>query len=370
MIVHPSDLRWGHWRKIFFMTAFWSAAIVFIITYEAVLTDFEATTGGDSYSFTTIMLISLSVGIPASFILALFEIAFFSRVFRKKPFGTVLAVKTAIYIGCIFVANSLALLLVYSSELGAGMLEPIVWKQYLKDSILSGMMLLRMIYWGVCVFLALFFVQVSQKFGDGVLLSFILGKYHHPREEHRIFMFLDLKSSTTYAEKLGHIRYSQLIQDCFFDLTDVAMKYHAMIYQYVGDEVVLTWETDLGVRDGNCVEAFYAYDAALRSRSDYYMKRYGMLPEFKAALNVGSVTAAEVGEVKKELAYHGDVLNTAARIQEKCNEFGCRLLVSEAICGCVDALKSYTTNLVGDVTLKGKLKSVRIYTVQEGAAMQ
>ena len=87
---------------------------------------------------------------------------------------------------------------------------------------------------------ALFILQVSDKFGQGVLISFLLGKYHRPKEEDRIFMFMDLKSSTTHAEKLGHIKYSQFIQDCFFDITDVVIKYDAKIYQYVGDEVVLS----------------------------------------------------------------------------------------------------------------------------------
>ena len=43
-------------------------------------------------------------------------------------------------------------------------------------------------------------------------------------------------------------------------------------------------------------------------------KKYRMVPEFKAGVNSGHVTVAEVGELKKEPAYQGDVLITAARI--------------------------------------------------------
>ena len=98
------------------------------------------------------------------------------------------------------------------------------------------------IFWGFMVMLALFILQVNDKFGQGILINFLLGRYHKPREEERIFMFMDLRSSTTYAEKLGHILYSKLIQDCFYDLTDIAKKYGTQIYQYIGDEVVLTWK--------------------------------------------------------------------------------------------------------------------------------
>ncbi|WP_219011061.1 hypothetical protein [Aquimarina litoralis] len=47
-------------------------------------------------------------------------------------------------------------------------------------------------------------------------------------------MFLDLNSSTSIAEKIGHMKYSQLIQDCF-DQLDMTEDFGAEIYQYVGD---------------------------------------------------------------------------------------------------------------------------------------
>ena len=66
-------------------------------------------------------------------------------------------------------------------------------------------------------------------------------------------MFLDLKSSTTHAEQLGHIKYSQLIQDCFYELTEVVTRREAQIYQYVGDEIVLTWPYEKGIKNKSSV---------------------------------------------------------------------------------------------------------------------
>jgi adenylate cyclase len=43
-------------------------------------------------------------------------------------------------------------------------------------------------------------------------------------------MFLDLKGSTTHAERLGHVQFSELIQDCFIDLT-VVIDHQALVYQ-------------------------------------------------------------------------------------------------------------------------------------------
>ena len=60
---------------------------------------------------------------------------------------------------------------------------------------------------------------------------------------------MDLKSSTTYAEKLGHIKYSQLLQDFFSDLTDVVSQFNVQVYQYVGDEAVISWDKEEGAEN-------------------------------------------------------------------------------------------------------------------------
>jgi adenylate cyclase len=203
---------------------------------------------------------------------------------------------------------------------------------------------------------------MDRKFGPGNLAKLLLGKFHHPREEERIFMFLDLKSSTTHAERLGHIRYSQLIQDCFHDLS-VVTDQEAEIYQYVGDEAVICWELKKGLDKNNCVQAFFAFDGYLQTRANYYREKYGFVPEFKAGMNVGLVTVAEVGEIKREIAFHGDVLNTAARIQGKCNEFGKRILISEYLHEYLKNDSELKSESLGSAELRGRKGTVGIYSV-------
>jgi len=169
--------------------------------------------------------------------------------------------------------------------------------------------------------------QVNLMLGDKKLGQFLQGRFYTPREEERIIMFLDLQSSTQLAEKLGHIHYSMLIQDCFNDL-GVVMENEAEIYQYVGDEVILTWKLQDGQRNQNCINAFFNYKNQLAKKREYYLQKYDCLPFFKAGMNAGIVTVTEVGKYKKEIAFHGDTMNTAARIQAKCNDFNCELLIS------------------------------------------
>ena len=48
----------------------------------------------------------------------------------------------------------------------------------------------------------------------------MFGVYHKPREVDRMFMFADMKSSTSVAEKIGNLKFGQLLQDFFSDVSD------------------------------------------------------------------------------------------------------------------------------------------------------
>ncbi|MCZ6775817.1 MAG: adenylate/guanylate cyclase domain-containing protein [Ignavibacteria bacterium] len=209
-----------------------------------------------------------------------------------------------------------------------------------------------------------FISEVNKKFGPGVLIRLLMGKYYNPKVEDRIFVFLDLKSSTTYAEKLGHIKYSELIQDCFNDLNIVVAEYKAEIYQYVGDEAVLTWTVNRGLENTNYLRFYFAFQDRIIKRSDFYKEKYGFVPEFKAGVNGGNITVTEIGDIKREIAYHGDVINTAARIQEVCNTYDKKLLISEFLAEKLDAASNYTSEKVGSILLKGKELPVSIFSVE------
>lgn len=209
-----------------------------------------------------------------------------------------------------------------------------------------------------------FLKEVNKKFGPGILVKLFSGRYYNPRVEDRMFMFIDLKASTTIAEKLGHIRYSRLIQDCFYDVTDVVARYKAEIYQYVGDEIVLTWELEKGIENDNCFRFFFEFKKKIESLCDYYKDKYGVVPVFKAGMNCGTVTVAEIGELKKEIAYHGDVLNTASRIQDQCNQYNKPFLISNNLYKKMPRTGMFKFDLIGEIPLKGKVQPVGIYSVE------
>lgn len=209
------------------------------------------------------------------------------------------------------------------------------------------------------------YAEFSQSIGTGTLSNFFLGKYHHPVEEERIFMFLDMKSSTTIAENLGHVRYFEMLRAYFFDLSEAVIDYAGMIYQYAGDEMIISWKLKDGLKDNSSIQCFFAMKQALQKKSERYHSQFGILPGFKAGLHFGVVTAGEIGSLKKEIIFTGDVLNTTARIQGLCNHYEADLLVSEDIVKLFQLPATYEIRSVGENVLKGRGKTVELFAISE-----
>lgn len=231
--------------------------------------------------------------------------------------------------------------------------------------VFTPLMLVSLLYIFTSAIIISFFWQMSIKVGPNVLKNLLLGKYHNPSEEFRVFMFLDMKSSTTITEKLGNIKYSRLIQECFSDLTESAVLHKVEIYKYVGDEAILTWKKEEGVMHNHCIYTFFDFQRSLEQKRDYYEKKYGIFPEFKAGLNSGPVVVTEVGIIKRDIAYHSDVLNTAARIQEMCNTLNSKVLISEQLKDLLIPDENLVIEDAGVFELRGKRSGVRLFKVSE-----
>ncbi|MHA1992726.1 MAG: adenylate/guanylate cyclase domain-containing protein [Candidatus Hodarchaeales archaeon] len=128
---------------------------------------------------------------------------------------------------------------------------------------------------------------------------------------------------------------------------------------------MLSSDFDKGLKNNNCINVYYDYMNIIREKGNYYENKYGIIPEFKAGISSGYATVAEVGELKKELAYHGDVLNTASRIQSVCNKYNKFLLISEELEKNLDLAFDYNKELIGSIELKGKLQPDNIYSIEK-----
>ncbi len=243
-----------------------------------------------------------------------------------------------------------------------------IWSAYawneVKIAYQSPSLLVPFFFWMVVVTITLIALQVNDKYGPGVFKKFLLGRYFNPTREERIFMFLDLRSSTSIAEKLGEEKYFDFLKQVFKTITPAILNNKGEVYQYVGDEIVVSWSVDEGLKNNRCIECYFEAQHFLNKQHEYFENTFGVQPEFKAGMHYGNVMAGEIGVIKREIAYSGDVLNTASRIQSKCNEHHVNLLISDILASQM-SLTGYETNNLGTFDLRGKSRSIQLYSVQK-----
>lgn len=182
-------------------------------------------------------------------------------------------------------------------------------------------------------------------------------------EVERIFMFLDIRSSTTIAEQLGHVRYFELLNDFFRDIAGPIANNRGQIYQYVGDEVVVSWPVEEGLGEARCLKCFFDIEDTIRNVSDKYQNKFDLQPTFKAGMHYGKVSTGTVGTLKKEIIYTGDVLNTASRIEGLCNKHKVNLLISKDLVDLLSLNNGYKPKRIGEINLRGKRTEVILYTI-------
>jgi len=342
-------------------TNFWIIANILL----AVILNFHSLILGQSFGlpasrFGPVLLIATLLGVLYGLSLGFAGYYLERRLFKKLPLGKVILLKALGYLTLLIVILTLLRFVLFESYISPLLFSSgITWN----ENSWTYLFYLLLVYYSFMTLLISFINQVNRKYGPGILVPLLLGRYRDPKEQDRIFMFMDLKSSTSTAEKLGHLKYSSFIRDCFVDINEVLYAYRAQVYQYVGDEIVVTWPESEGVKQHFCIEFFFACRNQFRTRSDYYATNYGLLPEFKAGAHTGTVTAVEIGEVKRDIAYHGDTLNTAARIQSVCNEYEKNFIVSKELIDKVGPHSNMRTQELGSILLKGKTLKVGLVTV-------
>jgi adenylate cyclase len=205
---------------------------------------------------------------------------------------------------------------------------------------------------------------VNDLLGQGVLFNFVAGRYRRPRVEDRVLLFIDMESSTVIAERLGEARFLDFLNRFVADVTESIVAQRGAIHKYVGDEIIVTWPLAAGLRDGHCVHACFDALEQLDERAKAYIRDFGLRANFRAALHCGPVAIGELGTIKMEIAFLGDTMNTAARLQQACRDTGQRVLASAALVNRLAALPpGIAKRSIGWLRLRGKENEIELYAL-------
>ncbi len=275
------------------------------------------------------------------------------RRWRESPFLVVLVTRSLVWLVVIVVAVSLPLLTIAGVSF-----EDLVDQQFLVSIGASF----------AAALLANFVGQVNGLLGRGVLVGLILGRYHRPREEVRVFLLIDLRGSTQIATRLGNLRYHAFLSRFISDVSASVVRYRGEVHRYVGDEVILTWTAEEGLRDAGCVRSVFAISDTLEAAGPEYEADFGVMPSFWAGLHLGPVVTGEIGTIKHEIAFLGDTLNAAARIEQAGKGLRRQFVASAAVVSALDLPDDIARESLGRIELRGVEDAVELFAVTRVAA--
>ncbi len=188
-----------------------------------------------------------------------------------------------------------------------------------------------LVYAFVSMAVFVFVMRLRDLIGTQVFFNLLLGRYHRPVKEDRIFLFIDIAGSTSYAETHGDLRAQQYIGSIFAAFAEPVRRYRGEIDDYIGDLAVITWPHARGAKDGACIRCLFAIlDEIDRAAADW-QKRFGQVPRLRAALHGGSIVTAEIGVDRHKITYFGDVVNTTSRLEALCRSLDAPLLISSEL---------------------------------------
>jgi adenylate cyclase len=236
------------------------------------------------------------------------------RRLRRLPLVVYFAIKVGLYI--VIIVGGLLLSRLVTSPIAR---DPFSIDETFRSSI---------VFSAIMAVAANLVFEMGRLLGFGTLRNLLTGRYVQPKREERAFLLIDMKDSTGMAERLGAVRFHELLNNFFRDVADAALECDAEIHKYVGDEAILTWPSARALGDSNCLACPFVARDFMEANRQSYLSRFGAVPEFRAALHCGEIVAGEIGDVRHEIAYVGDTLNVTARLLDATKTLGHDVLVS------------------------------------------
>ena len=297
-------------------------------------------------------IVGMSYGITMSSVLGAVEIFVLSGSLRdwlaRFPFSGSLAIRTAIY------AVGIAVLQwIQPGELVVGLPLGTTTASFWNGFAYSA---------AVSILFNLGFA-ITNLIGARSFLNFITGRYHTPVEENRIVLFVDIAGSTGLAEQLGGIAIHKLLDRTFRLLTLSVVDNRGEVLNYVGDEVIVTWPEKIGAVDCRPLRCFLGMRKDLADASAQLQREFGVVAQIRGSLHFGPVIVGEIGDVKRAIVFNGDVMNTAARLEELSRTVDGGFLASRAAMARFTSPLPFPVRDLGRLEIRGRVDGIDVVSM-------
>jgi|TARA_R110002124_G_scaffold85897_4_gene222503 class 3 adenylate cyclase len=205
-----------------------------------------------------------------------------------------------------------------------------------------------------------YLLNIINTVGSKHIFHILIGTYKRPVETMRVVLFLDMVGSTKIAEKLSPQKSMELISRFIFDAGYIFRIYGGDLINYTGDGLVVIWPIG---KAKNALRSISALEKRLLKYEKEYKKKYDYTPQFRVGIHTGKVVLSQVGEDRLFLSLYGDVVNTAARLEQMNKKLGTKVLISGYARRLFRQDDEYDFKSLGQKDIAGKEKDIEVFTV-------
>jgi len=304
------------------------------------------------------------IGLVIGVLFVFFEFSLYKKYIKRLKFIEILIIRSLYYFivisGTIFIELIVARMIRDKSSL-----KVVYASSEFQEYLFSDNYKYAILYAFILILCFNFIRQMNLKVGQGNFFNFILGRYVKPVIQERIFMFIKINTPELKIHLISDTLYFTLLNDIVYDITEEIIIHHGEIYEYVDDTIVISWFPARGIKNANCIRAYFNAQIKLKEEKSKYFEKYGFSPKISAALHIGDAIRGELGDVKSVIVFSGEVMNITSRILDQCSHLSSSILVSDFLLKRMKLPEIYTSIDCGFQELRGKTDSMQLYSIDE-----
>ena len=186
------------------------------------------------------------------------------------------------------------------------------------------------------------------------------------QRENVALIVTDLRGFTTMSEEMDSHQLVAQLNEYLSLMVDDIFSRRGSVDKFIGDAILAVWghvKSEGPAQDVTlAIEAALLMKESLRRLNADWQKRGLRTFQMGCGVNFGEVIFGNIGSSRKmEPTVIGDAVNVTSRLEGLTKDYGRDLLIGE---GAADLVKdSFRLQFVDKVTMKGKTKPLRIYSV-------
>src|SRR5439155_7552463 len=177
-------------------------------------------------------------------------------------------------------------------------------------------------------------------------------------------LFSDIRGFTSPSQKLQPEQVAEMLREYLTEMTEIVFKHGGSVDKYIGDAIMALYNVPFEDPEHavKAVRTGLEFQERTLAVSKRWEEKLGIPIRNGVGINTGEAVVGTLGS-KQRLEYTaiGDTINLGARLESITKEYQANIIISESTYELVK--DQFVTKELGDVTVKGKSKPVKIYTV-------